>query len=398
MAPDSQYNQATHRPLVERSLFGLALAGIVLTVHLAFWYGGDVVGNDPVCGAGFNCEAVLASDPAPLGIPSTYWGMLFYVILAGIGLAIVFSSDAVRRRLSTLRRIVIGGGFLYSLFLTAFQFVILNDRCLLCLISALLVTVMLVVILVGYRMGTPVRLVRAREIRLHVAMFGAATALLLGDYAYSGSQMQDQTLLSAADDEFFDTSSCRYDANMPVFQNTDQLVRDYDPIAGRRNAPVTIIEFLDPNCPHCKTLHPIMQQLLQRHRDKVRIVYKPITLVGGPSYSLDEVMALWLAEEQGHFEEMLEGMFRAQNGTSGLSVEVLTDIADDIGMNAGLFRSELLSGRLVNRSSSLLRAFNEMGFSGVPAVLIDGRVVHSNSRTIGCLSYLVEQAYAEAGA
>ena len=77
---------ALFRPSVERLLFILALLGILLTVHLAFWYGGRTAASDPVCGAGFDCQAVLASDPALLGVSSTYWGMLFYVAVAGMDL------------------------------------------------------------------------------------------------------------------------------------------------------------------------------------------------------------------------------------------------------------------------------------------------------------------------
>ncbi len=395
MTSNTRYGHTLHRPLVERCLLGLALAGVLITIHLTFWYGGDVAAEDPVCGAGFDCEAVLASDPAPLGIASTYWGMVFYLTIAGLGLGIAFKSEGIGRRFHTLRRAVIGGGLLYSIFLTVLQFVVLSDRCLLCLISAFLVTSMVVVLLLERTMGTPVRVVPAREARVHIIMVGVASALILGDYAYSGSRTADDPGTSSTAQVLVDPSQCRYDGSMPTFANTDQLVRDYDPIAGRRDAPVTIIEFLDPNCPHCKSLHPTMQQLLQRHPEKVRIVYKPVTLVGGPSYSLEEVMALWLAEEEGRFEEMLESMFRALDGSSGLTVDALVDLADDIGLDPGNFRSELMSGRLINRSRNLLQAFNEMGFSGVPAVLIEGRVVHSNSRNLGCMSHFVEQIYAE---
>ena len=69
---------AAHRPLYERILFILALAGVLVAAHLNIWYGAEVVLNDdPICGVGFDCQAVLATDPMPLGVPSAVWGLLF---------------------------------------------------------------------------------------------------------------------------------------------------------------------------------------------------------------------------------------------------------------------------------------------------------------------------------
>ena len=389
-------SDASYRPLVERSLFVLALLGILLTVHLAFWYGGRTSASDPVCGAGFDCQAVLASDPALLGVSSTYWGMLFYIAVAGMGIGLLMLAGRAASVLYTLRRLLIGAGLLYSAFLTALQYLVLSDRCLLCLISAAIVACMTAVLVLERRIGSAEVLARARELRLRGVLGALALVFVVADYAYSGSSSGEAEVAALGPAEAADTSQCIYDPDRPYFANFERLVEDYDPIVGRPDAPVTIVEFLDPNCNFCKDLHPVMQRLLSLHSDNARIVYKPVTLVGGPSHSLDEVMALWLAEESGRFEEMMELQFRHQNGATGLSVDRLTEFADDIGMNAGRFREDLLDGRLAARARRVMQIFNGLGLTGVPAVIIDGRLIHHSARSIGCLNHFVEQAVANA--
>ena len=388
----------SYRPLFERCLYALALAGILLTVHLAFWYSGPTTAVDPVCGAGFDCEAVLNEDPAPLGMSSTYWGLLFYVAIAAIGIGIMTKGGRLGRWLSTLRRLAIGAGFLYSIFLTTLQFAILADRCLLCLISAGIVTLMVAALLLERYMGNVAAPPPARALRLYGGLAAVALVLVLADYKSSGAGREESGGASLAPEEEVDTALCSYDPAMPYFENIEQLVTDYDPIAGRRDAPVTIIEFLDPNCTHCRDLHPVMQSVLEAFPEQARIVYKPIALVGGPSFSLDEVMALWLAEEAGRFQEMLELQFQPRDGASDLSVERLTAFADDIGMNAGRFRDDLRTGRLMGRARRAMQIHRGLGLTSVPAVIIDGRLVHHASRSLGCLRYFVRQALEEAGA
>ncbi len=113
-----------HQPFYERILFVVALLGVLVTMHLNLWYGGGAVSSDdPMCGVGFDCSAVLASDPAPLDIPSRVWGLLFYLGMAGLCAGIVYFADAKRLLLKKIRVGMVGIGFLYSLFLTVYQFV-----------------------------------------------------------------------------------------------------------------------------------------------------------------------------------------------------------------------------------------------------------------------------------
>ena len=385
-----------YRKLLERSFFVLALLGMLVTLHMVLWYGSSVAGADDfVCGAGFDCQSVLANDPAPLGIPSVWWGVMYYALIGGLCIGIVTNFTSKNALFKGLRILVVGVGLLYSLFLTAYQFIILDDRCLLCLMSATVVVLMAGLLVIAWRKPAPPQTKRGLpvgELRFHGIAGAVMLVLLIADYtALPDSTVQDNSTVADTIvlDTSFDPSMCRYDSDKPRFENIDQLVRDYDPVIGPANAPVTVMEFLDPNCNHCRNVHPTMVALTQAFQDSVRFVYKPVTLVGGSAHSLNEVMALWIANEHGVFEEMLDLEFEHQSPQTGLSPEQLTDFAGDLGIDRNVFREALSSLEYEPRAREVLRFFSGMGLDGVPAVIIGGRLVHGTSRSLECMTHFI---------
>lgn len=368
-------------------MFGLALLGMLLTLHLTFWYGDSATAaQDPVCGAGFDCEAVLASDPAPLGIPSAVWGLVFYVAVALTGVVIAYRGAL--QQLLTLRQFLVGGGLLYSLFLTVVQFFFLSDRCILCLLSAATVAAMACVLLAAWRM--PAVDEKAPQLQPYMVM-AAICAVLLGiDYVSSSRAAPENDASVVVEDEIADANLCQYDPDTPYFENLESLITEADAELGNPDSPVIVLEFLDANCNHCKTFHSTMQYLVEKYGDRVRFAYKPVTLVGGPSHSLDESMALLLAAEQGVFAEMLALQFEHQSPSTGLTLDQLAEFADEIGMRESQFREDMQTRRMEPMVRRTTQVHSSMGLNGVPSIIIGGRQISSYSRSASCLSYFID--------
>ena len=392
---------AVHHPLYERILFILALAGVLVTVHLNIWYGAEeIVSDDPVCGAGFDCEAVLASDPALLGIPSAVSGLIFYLIIAGLCAGIAFLTDEKRVLLKKVRVALIGAGLAYSLYLTGYQFFSLSDRCLLCLLSASIVTLMAVVLgLYIFKPAPPSRgrrgaLDLSREYQLYAVLAVLFLVLAGADYGYFASQdfptVGSVESMAAAADAPVDVDQCRYDAQKPTYSNFNRLVSDDDPITGNPDALVTLVEYIDPNCPACKRTHPVIKAIGAKYPDQLRIVYKPVAIVGSPTFSRDEVAALYLAYEAGVFPGMLDLEFINQK-RGGLPLDELTRFARQLGMDADPFEQALADGHFNERVRREKQIFDGLGLTGVPTLILEGRVIDSGSRSVGCLSYFIEQ-------
>ena len=382
-----------YRKVLERTLFVLASAGIMLTAHLSFWYGGAVV--DPVCSGESDCASVIALDPTLFGLSSTTSGLLFYLLAAALTLGVAMDFWGKRQNLKAARFILVGAGLLYSLFLTLLQLFALEDYCVLCLASFGLVAAMTGLLLV--MAASPGAEKHRRGQATHpqkMNFFGIIGTLILvavvADYTWYKSKAPEVGMAASANTSF-NPALCGYDESLLRFENLDQFISDSDPTTGFATAPVTIVEFIDPNCPACRLQHPIMKQLAARYPQEIRIVYKPFPLLtGNLLFSLDEVMALWLAHEQGRYDDMIEAVFDAHD-PAGLSVTQLSEIADDLGLDASEFRQGLESRRLESRARRTRLVFDGMGLDGVPAILINGRKVHSSDRSLGCLSYLVDQ-------
>lgn len=88
-----------------------------------------------------------------------------------------------------------------------------------------------------------------------------------------------------------------------------RLVRDHSPILGRPDAPVTVVEFLDPACEACRAFAPVVKQILFVHPDEVRVVVRYAAFHEG---SDEAVRMLEAARQQGRFETALNALFDGQ--------------------------------------------------------------------------------------
>ncbi|PSQ82002.1 MAG: hypothetical protein BRD46_00680 [Bacteroidetes bacterium QS_8_68_15] len=126
---------STDRPVSDRVLFGLALLGALVAVHLLIQQGrgfdrGCLGFSEPAAAqqAGtFNCEMVTQSGAGTLlGVSNAWWGIGFYLAVAGLSTGAAFAA----------RVALLTGGLAYSAYLTYHQFAGLGALCALCLTSA----------------------------------------------------------------------------------------------------------------------------------------------------------------------------------------------------------------------------------------------------------------------
>ena len=91
--------------------------------------------------------------------------------------------------------------------------------------------------------------------------------------------------------------------------DTAALVRDHSPTKGPKDAKVTIVEFLDPECEACRAMHPIVTSLLAEYEGKVRLVIRYMPFHGNSRMAAS---ALEEARELGKFEQALNILFEKQ--------------------------------------------------------------------------------------
>lgn len=123
-------------------------------------------------------------------------------------------------------------------------------------------------------------------------------------------------------------------------------IYDDDPILGPEDAPVTIIEFSDYECPYCQRYHQqTFDAIIDTYGDQVRYVFKDLPLTSIHPNAVPAAAAAHCAHDQNAFWEFHDLLFSMQ---LGLSTEAYFAYANALGLDQATFEACLNEGRYVN--------------------------------------------------
>ena len=142
------------------------------------------------------------------------------------------------------------------------------------------------------------------------------------------------------------------------------------PSMGKSTAPITVVEFADFRCGHCKAAVPLVKRAAAQHPANARMVFVPFPLGDHPE-SLAAAEAALAAGAQGKFWEMHDALFA--NQALGFSFENLMDHAKDVGLNTKRFRKAMETHEYRAELKALKEAGLAAGVKGTPAFFVNGR-------------------------
>jgi protein-disulfide isomerase len=152
------------------------------------------------------------------------------------------------------------------------------------------------------------------------------------------------------------------------------------PALGKRDAPVTIVEFSDYQCPFCKKhFTNTLSALKTKYIDagKVRYVFRDFPLDTIHPFARKAAEAAHCAGEQGKFWDMHDAMFSNQGA---LMEENLKGFARDMELDVEAFNACLDGGKYAKRVEADVAAGSAAGVTGTPGFFIgktnaDGKIV-----------------------
>jgi protein-disulfide isomerase len=146
-------------------------------------------------------------------------------------------------------------------------------------------------------------------------------------------------------------------------------VTPYDHIKGPANAPVTLLEYGDYECPHCGAAHPIVNRVLEHFDSKLRFVFRhfPLTQVHLNAEAAAETAEF--AGEHQLFWEMHDAIYENQDR---LSPPLLFALARALGLSEVELRDALVNGRYAPKVKSDFFSGVRSGVNGTPAFFING--------------------------
>jgi protein-disulfide isomerase len=138
---------------------------------------------------------------------------------------------------------------------------------------------------------------------------------------------------------------------------------------GPKDAPITIVEFSDFQCPYCARVLPAVKKLQETYGDKLRVVFRHYPLPIHPN-APKAAEAAACAQDQGKFWEMHDKLFGNQQK---LQVADLKASAAELGLDAQTFAECLDSAKHEALWHADQEQGNAYGVSGTPAFFINGR-------------------------
>lgn len=144
-----------------------------------------------------------------------------------------------------------------------------------------------------------------------------------------------------------------------------------DPVKGPANAPITIIEYSDFQCPFCARVNPTLDQVRKTYGDKVKIVFKDFPL---PNHAQapKAAEAAHCAGEQGKYWELHDRMFANQQA---LQVPQLKEYATALGLDINAFNQCLDSGKHASRVAENVKSGEALGVGSTPTLYVNGRPI-----------------------
>jgi protein-disulfide isomerase len=143
------------------------------------------------------------------------------------------------------------------------------------------------------------------------------------------------------------------------------------PSRGPAQAPVTIVEFSDFQCPFCTRVQSTLRRVRETYKDKLRFVFLDFPLDMHPQARKAHEAAA-CAGEGGRFWEMYDRLFANQ---AKLAPADLSGHAAELGLDRAAFQACLDSGRHAATAEAGLEEGARHGVTGTPAFFINGRMV-----------------------
>jgi protein-disulfide isomerase len=143
-----------------------------------------------------------------------------------------------------------------------------------------------------------------------------------------------------------------------------------DHILGAADAPVTLVEYGDYECPHCGAAYPIVKSVTQRLHTQIRFVFRNMPLNEAHPHAELAAEAAEAAGAQGKFWEMHDALFEHQDALDPANV---LRLARALGLDVRRFEEDLSSRRFRDHVKHDFMGGVRSGVNGTPTFFIDGK-------------------------
>lgn len=146
--------------------------------------------------------------------------------------------------------------------------------------------------------------------------------------------------------------------------NADLLFNDKMTVVGNPQGKVTLVEFFDYQCIHCKKMAPVIGELVSNNKD-LRVIYKEFPIFGKSSENASR--AALAASMQGKYLAMHEALLK-QEGR--LNDDLIDKAAKSIGLDMTKFKADMNSQQVTDALEANRKLGEKLHLMGTPAFII----------------------------
>ncbi len=144
-------------------------------------------------------------------------------------------------------------------------------------------------------------------------------------------------------------------------------------IFGKKDAPITIVEYSDFECPYCSRGYQTVKQVKAEYGDKVRVLFKHLPLdfhpMAEPAARYYEAIAL---QDHGKAEKFHDKVFENQGELKSGKEGFLKKVAKEVGANMGKLEKDLNDEKISKRIQADMEEAQKFGIRGTPGFIVNG--------------------------
>lgn len=294
------------------------------------------------CSVKNDCATVAQHASSQIGgISVAYIGLAGYLAILILTVVRLNAPSTKAARLLTTGTVMTAVGTAFSLYLQYVAIFVIKAKCDWCIASAITMTALFVVhmmITCSDKEGVMGNIEEAMLIACGLIAIGGVGAIAVN--------MRSAGLKSEATSR--DVSELKL---------TDIVTYPERYSKGPKDAPVTIVEFADFNCPGCRSSYPALEEMLSKppYAGKVRTIFRHMPISGKPGHEQSDTAAYAaeFAAEKGKYWEAVDSLFRSDAELVN-SISGILEIVESIGLD-----KDELKKRLDAADAKLVRAVYE---------------------------------------
>jgi protein-disulfide isomerase len=351
--------------VINRILIVLGFAGLFISGFLSLSHLMDI---SLPCGPAKGCDVVathssayLVGDSVKGGFPVAYLGFLGYLFLTGLALFRSIRGSEASRPLAVLGFGASLLGAMYSGYLIYVSLNVIKATCIWCMASAV-VMLITTVTAAALLQADPEK--ERKKTKLDIAIAGILTVVVAAGLVGGASYLK-------ASGETLDGGLV-----VRIREKNVNLVGPDAHILGDPNAPVTLIEFADLLCPSCQDSFPVLHELVNSSKGKIRLVFHHFPLFMKPEHKM-AVPAASIAEmaaEEGKFWVFITGIY-SKKLEELQEPDALLAIAKSVGMDTAKIQERLKNPNdpAIERVTADMNMANEIKIKSTPTLFLQAQ-------------------------